>query len=246
MLAAKEPDMLRTFSLIALLLFPVTSTHAQLEQLEKRIGIGAADGLSDSKVASGLKEALKVGAANAVKLTGKTDGYFGNEAIKILMPNSLRPMEKGLRLVGFGPKIDDFVLSMNRSAEAAAPAARQIFEDAILSMSFEDARKILSGGDTAATEYFKAKTSEHLTAAFQPIVKKKMDENGVTRQYETLTSQYKSIPFAKSESLDIDKYVVGKALDGLFYELAQQEKEIRKNPAARTTSLLKEVFAHSR
>lgn len=229
---------------IGMLLFS-TAAHAQLEELAKRAGLGNAGGLSDSKVASGLKEALRVGANNAVKLTGKTDGYFGNEAIKILMPSNLRPLERGLRAIGFGPKVDEFILSMNRSAEAAAPAAKKIFGDAILAMTFDDARKILSGGDTAATECFKSKTSAQLTAAFQPFVEKTMSQNGVTQQYKALTDQYQSIPFAKSQSLDINKYVVAKALDGLFYELADQERQIRKDPAARTTSLLKEVFGKS-
>ncbi|MFI5102680.1 MAG: DUF4197 domain-containing protein [Terriglobales bacterium] len=231
--------MIRSFVLcIGMFLFSTVS-HAQLE---KRLGVGNASSLSDSKVSSGLKEALRVGAENSVKLTGKTDGYFKNEAIKILMPSNLRPLEKGLRAVGFGPKIDSFILSMNRSAEAAAPAAKKIFTDAILEMSFEDARKILSGGDTAATDYFKGKTTGRLTTAFRPVVEKTMSKNGVTRQYKALTEQYQSIPFAKNETFDIDKYVVEKALDGLFYELADQERQIRKDPAARTTSLLKEVF----
>jgi len=222
-------------------------SHAQtpLEQLEKRTGLGGANGLSDSKVASGLKEALRVGANKAVGLTGKTDGYFGNEAIKILMPSNLRTLEKGVRAIGFGPKIDEFILSMNRSAEAAAPSAKKIFGDAILAMSFEDARKILSGSDTAATDYFKGKTTDQLTAAFQPFVEKTMSENGVTQQYKALTDQYQSIPFAKNQTFNINKYVVTKALDGLFYELADQERQIRKNPAARTTALLREVFAKS-
>jgi hypothetical protein len=216
-----------------------------LDELEKRAGLGDVSGLSESKVASGLKEALRVGTTKAVQITGKPDGYFGNEAIKILMPNDLRPLERGLRAVGFGPKIDEFILSMNRSAEAAAPAAKQIFVDAVVAMSFDDAKKILSGSNTAATEYFKEKTTGHLTEVFEPVVKKVMAENGTARQYSALADQYKEIPFAKSQSLDIDHYVVTKALDGLFYELAEQEKEIRKNPAARTTSLLKEVFAHA-
>jgi hypothetical protein len=234
--------MVRSFVLCIGLFLSSSVAHAQLDQLKKRVGLEDASGLSDSKVASGLKEALQVGADNAVKLTGKTDGYFGNQAIKILMPSNLRSLEKGLRAVGFGPKIDEFILSMNRSAEAAAPAAKKIFGDAILAMSFEDARKILSGGDTAATDYFRSKTSDQLTAAFQPFVEKTMSENGVTQQYKALTDQYQSIPFTKSQSFDINKYVVGKALDGLFYELADQERQIRKNPAARTTSLLEEVF----
>ena len=238
--------MVRSIALcIGILLFSI-GAHAQLEELEKRAGLGGTSGLTDSKVASGLKEALRVGAENSVKLTGKTDGYFKNEAIKILMPGNLRPLEKGLRAMGFGPKIDTFILSMNRSAEAAAPAAKKIFTDAILEMSFADARKILSGGDTAATDYFKSKTSERLTTAFRPFVEKTMSENGVMKQYKGLTEQYQSVPFAKSESFDVNKYVVEKALDGLFYELAEQEREIRKNPAAQTTSLLKEVFGQSR
>lgn len=238
--------MVRSFVLCISIFLSSAVAQAQLDQIEKRVGIGSASELSDSKVASGLKEALQVGADNSVKLTGKTDGYFGNEAIKILMPSNLRPLEKGLRAIGFGRKIDEFVLSMNRSAEAAAPAAKKIFGDAILAMSFDDARKILSGGDTAATDYFKSKTTEQLTSAFQPVVEKTMGDNGVTQQYKALTDQYQSIPFAKSQNFDINKYVVAKALEGLFYELADQERKIRKDPAARTTSLLKEVFGQSR
>jgi hypothetical protein len=227
-----------------LILFSVPA-HAQIDEIEKRLGVNSASGLSESKVASGLKQALQVGSENAVKIVGKPNGYFENQAIKIDMPKDLRPLESGLRAVGFGPKIDEFILSMNRSAEAAAPAARKIFIDAILAMSFDDAKRILSGDNTAATEYFKQKTTGQLTDAFTPVVKKTMQENGVVKQYDGLTEQYKNIPFASSKSLDIDHYVVSKALDGLFYELAEQEKQIRTNPAARTTDLLKEVFAHA-
>ncbi len=238
--------MVRALVLSMAMCLSSTVARAQLDQLEKRLGLGSAKALSDSKIVSGLKEALRVGADNSVKLTGRADGYFGNAAIKILMPSNLRPLERGLRTIGFGPQVDAFILSMNRSAEAAAPAARKIFGDAILAMTFDDARKILSGGDTAATDYFKNKTTGQLTAAFQPFVEKSMNENGVAKQYKALTNQYQSIPFAKSGTFDINKYVVAKALDGLFYELADQERQIRKNPAARTTSLLKEVFGAPR
>jgi hypothetical protein len=229
---------------VFVILFTVPA-HAQIDEIEKRLGVNVGPGLSESKVASGLKQALQVGSENAVKIVGKPNGYFGNEAIKILMPKELRPLEGGLRAIGFGPKIDEFILSMNRSAEAAAPAARGIFIDAILAMSFDDAKRILAGDNTAATEYFKQKTTGRLTDAFTPVVKKTMEENGVVRQYDALTEQYRNIPFASSKSLDIDHYVVSKALDGLFYELAEQEKQIRTNPAARTTDLLREVFARS-
>src|SRR5262249_38681406 len=152
-------------------------------------------------------EALQIGADNAVKLTGKTDGYFGNQAIKILLPKNLQPLQKGLGALGYQSKIDDFVLSMNRAAEAAAPSAKKIFANAILAMSFDDARKILSGGDTAATDYFKSKTTDELTEAFRPAVEKTTQQNGVTQQYEALAGELKSIPFVKSESLDINRYV---------------------------------------
>jgi hypothetical protein len=241
-----DDDMTRIWILCIGLFLAATPAQAQFDKVLKGMGLEKSSSLSDPQVADGLKEALQVGADNAVKLTGRTDGYFANEAIKILMPPKLRSLEKGLRAIGFGPKIDDFVLSMNRSAEAAAPAARQIFADAIMAMSFEDARKILSGGDTAATDYFKGKTSGQLTAAFRPYVEKTMGENGVTQQYKALTDQYQSIPFAKSQNLDISDYVVGKALDGLFHELADQERQIRQNPAARTTELLKQVFGKSK
>lgn len=199
-------------------------------------------GLSNTQIASGLKEALRVGAENAVKLTGRPNGYFGDQAIKILLPKELRPLDKPLRALGYGPKIDGFVLSMNRAAEAAAPAAKKIFQDAILSMTFDDARRILTGGDTAATDYFKAKTTPQLTIAFRPIVAKTMAQNGVTKQYDQIAAQAQSIPFVKSQNLDITNYVVASALDGLFYELGQEERKIRKDPAAQTTSLLKQVF----
>src|SRR5207248_2632970 len=159
---------------------------------------------------------------NAVTLTGKVDGYFRNQAIKILMPKQLQTFEKGLRAVGYGSQVDEFILSMNRAAEKAAPQARKIFVEAIKEMTINDARKILTGGDTSATQYFKEKTSDRLTTAFRPIVEKTTNETGVTRQYKELIGRYQTIPFAKNQSLDIDQYVVGKALDGLFYMVGDE------------------------
>ena len=226
--------------IVLLAAFPAS---AQLDQLLKSLGGGEkGGGLSDAKIGSGLKEALKIGTENAVHLTGKTDGYFLNQAIKILMPEKLRTFEKALRTVGYGPQLDEFVLSMNRAAEKASPFAEQIFWDAIGEMTFEDARKILAGNETAATDYFKSKTTDKLTVAFKPVVDNAMNEVGVTRQYKELVGRFQSIPFVKSESFDIDHYVVGKALDGLFHVLGEEERKIRTNPAARVTDLLKEVF----
>jgi hypothetical protein len=201
------------------------------------------DNESNKEIAAGLKEALKIGADNAVSLTGVTDGYFGNAAIKILMPKQLSSVETGLRLLGQGEQVDAFVLGMNRAAEKAAPSAKSIFWDAITGMTFEDARKILSGGDTAATDYFRAKTGDALTAEFRPIVTDSMKDVGLVKQYKQLQSSYQSVPFASSlPSFDLESYVVGKALDGLFLVLGEEERKIRKDPAARVTDLLKQVF----
>ena len=180
---------------------------------------------------------------NTVDLTGKVDGYFGNAAIKILLPKQLQQVDQGLRMLGQGQKVDELVLGMNRAAEKAAPAAKDIFWGAIKQMSFDDARQILAGGDTAATDYFRAKTTDTLTAAFRPVVDDTMKQVGVVQQYDQLVGAYKSVPFASSlPSVDIQAYVVGKALDGLFLVLGEQEKKIRTNPAAQVTDLLKKVF----
>ena len=219
-----------------------TPASAQVDQLLKGMGMGQQSGLSEGKASAGLKEALQVATEKSVSLTGRPNGYFSNAAIKILMPEKLQTVEKGLRMVGYGPQVDEFVLSMNRAAEQAAPAAKQIFMDAITSMTFDDAKKILSGGDTSATEFFKAKTTDNLTAAFKPVVDRTMGEVGVTRQYQELMGRFDAIPFARTQTFDIDGYVVNKALDGLFHVVGEQETLIRTNPAARTTALLQEVF----
>lgn len=198
---------------------------------------------SDAKVASGLKEALSVGASKAVQLTGVKDGFYGNPAIKILTPQKLRMLEKGLRMMGQGKQIDDFELSMNRAAESAAPAAEPIFKRAITHMGFSDAKGILTGGNTAATDYFKRTTSEELITAFRPIVEQAMGKTGVTQRYGELTKQIQNVPFAgKAPNVDINGYVVGKTLDGLFLMLGREEEKIRTNPAAQVTPLLKQVF----
>lgn len=231
----------RVIIIVAAFVMAAAFSSAQIDP-SKWVG-GSKDSKDSKDIAAGLKEALKIGAGNAVSLTGKTDGYFGNAAIKILMPEKLQTVEKGLRLIGQGEQVDAFVLSMNRAAEKAAPSAQAIFVDAITSMTFDDARKILSGGDTAATDYFRAKTGNALTAAFQPIVKDSMKDVGVVKQYQQLQSSYQSVPFASSvPSFDIESYVVGKALDGLFHVLGDEERKIRTDPAARVTDLLKQVF----
>jgi hypothetical protein len=234
--------MVRALALGSIVLLTVAPASAQLDRILKGLGSGPGGGLSDAQVASGLREALHVGTDNAVKATGRPGGYFRNQAIKILMPQELQTVESGLRLVGYGPRVDEFILSMNRAAERAAPHAKRIFWDAITKMSFADARNILNGGETAATEYFKDKTTDTLTAAYQPVVGRAMNEVGVTRQYKELIGRTQAIPFVKHETFDIDRYVVTKALDGLFTVVGQEERKIRTDPAARVTDLLKDVF----
>jgi len=227
---------------IGLLLIAVSGC-AELDHSLRLLGLPPTAALTQDKAAAGLKEALRVGTGNATTLTGKPDGYFRNAAIKILMPDQLQAFEKGLRVFGFGPQVDEFVMSMNRAAERAAPQAKDIFLGAIAQMTFADAQQILSGGETAATDYFRSKTTAQLSAAFRPQVERAMNEVGVTRQYKDLVRQYKAIPFAKTELIDLDQYVVGKSLDGLFLMLGREERAIRQDPAARVTDLLKEVFS---
>lgn len=220
--------------------------RAQVERLLKDLPAlpsgPSAQGHPEARIAAGLKEALRVGVDNAVTLTGRTNGYFANQAIKIRMPERLRSVESGLRAAGQGAQVDEFVLSMNRAAERAAPLGRDIFVDALTAMSFGDARRILGGGNTAATEYFKAKTTDRLGAAFRPVVERAMSEVGVTRRYRELVGRAQAIPFVRLEALDLDQYVVGKGLDGLFHVVGQEEQKIRREPTARVTELLREVF----
>ena len=198
---------------------------------------------SETKIASGLKEALKVGVDKAIELAGKMDGFNKNPDIKINMPEKLSLADKALRAAGFGPKLDEFVLSMNRAAEKAAPLAKETFVNSIMDMNIEDAQKILKGGGTSATEYFKGKTRQKLTELVQPVISQKLSELDVVHKYNDIIGQYKSLPFSsKFPAPDINDYVVNKALDGIFHLIGQQEALIRQDPTARVTGLLKEVF----
>lgn len=221
--------------------FSLMAASPQLGKIFEKLGAKGGP-LTEGRIADGLKEALKIGASNAVNLTGKKDGFFLNQAIKILLPEPLQKAERGLRLVGMGKQLDELVLGMNRAAESAAPLAKDIFLGAILEMNFDDAKAILRGSETAATDFFKSKTTPKLTELFRPPVAIVMSEVGVTRQWNTLFSRVKSLPLVKTDPIDFEGYVVTKALNGLFSVLGQEEAKIRKDPAARVTSILKEVF----
>ena len=219
------------------------STLDKIFQRAKAAHSTGANGLTNDKIVAGLKEALTVSTRNAVAATGRPNGFLENEAIKILLPDKLKKVGNGMRLIGMGSQVDALEVGMNRAAEQATPAAKQIFIDAVTRMSFADARQILSDGDTAATDYFKRQSADKLSEAFAPIVHQAMENVGVVRQYDQLMKNPMAARVAASQNFDLDEYVVGKTVDGLFYVMAQEETKIRKDPRAQTTSLLREVFA---
>jgi hypothetical protein len=208
-------------------------------------GGGEATGAASAAQASeGLKEALTVGVQEAVKLTGVEDGFYKNSAIKILLPEKLQKADTVVRQLGGEELSETLVEKMNRAAEKATPQAQEIFVTAIKDMQFEDANKILSGGENAATTYLQENTSEELTTSFYPIVKETMGEIGAIKTYDDYVGKFSSNPLMKMTDIDMDisRYVTEKTVDGLFVMVAEQEKKIRENPAARVTDVLKSVF----
>lgn len=204
---------------------------------------GDSTSLSNDEIVSGLKEALIKGSQTAVSVLGKENGFLSHPQLKIPMPEKLQAVESGLRKIGQDKIADQFVLSMNRAAEEATPKAMSIFSNTIKSMSVEDAYSILKGPDNAATEYLKAKGGNQLRQQFLPVVQQATNRVGVTEKYKALIDNLGMMSkFIDIESLNLDKYVTDKAIDGVFSLVANEEKLIRDNPAARTTELLKKVF----
>jgi hypothetical protein len=232
-------SVISVFALAVAAQSPLDEIKRKIEEARNR---NNGNNLTDDKVISGLKEALKLGTSRTIAQTGRPDGFLKNAAIKILLPEKLRTAGKTLRMVGLGSQVDALEVGMNRAAEQAAPQAKQIFLGAVTRMTFNDAREILKGGDTAATDYFKAQSSQELTQAFAPIVHKSMENVGVVRQYNQIMQNPLAAPLANDKEFDLDQYVVGKTVDGLFYVLGQEEKKIRTDPAAQTTAILREVF----
>jgi len=236
----------KLFVLICLMLvLHATEVYAGFQDFLKDAmkSLGLKQGLTETEIVDGLKQALEIGTSKAVMRVSKKNGYLKNPKIKIPLPENVQKAENILRNIGFGSKVDEFELSMNRAAERAAPKAKSIFWDAIKKIKFSDARQILEGPDNAATQYFRKKTSTHLRDELKPIVNQAMSEVGVTRIYKSIDRKIRALPFTKSLSFDLDEYVTDKALDGLFSMLAVEEKKIRQDPAARVTDLLKKVFA---
>ena len=230
----------------------ISNAHAGWSDLleyfsdDPEITDGATSVLTNTEVVDGLKEALSKGTTSAIASLGKKDGFFANRQVKIPMPDSLKTVEDGLRKIGQDKYADEFVLTMNRAAEQAVPEAAEIFGSAIRSMSIEDAKGILNGPNDAATKYFRRTSGEKMVDRFLPIVEKSTDRVGVTSNYKEMVGKLGfASKFVDTKSLDIDRYVTSKAVDGLFLMVAREEKLIRENPAARTTELLKKVFSHN-
>jgi hypothetical protein len=200
------------------------------------------DSISNADATNGLRQALTDGSAAAVSLLGKENGFFGNPKVKIPLPPTLQRVEGALRLAGMRRQADELVLSMNRAAEAAVPEARALLVESVKKMSVQDAKGILTGGDTAATEYFKRTTQTQLTERFLPIVKKATDRVGLAQQYNNLAGQGAQLGLIKKDQSTIESYVTQKALDGLYLMIAEQEKAFRTNPVGATSDIVKKVF----
>jgi hypothetical protein len=198
--------------------------------------------LTEADIAAGLKEALATGTQRAIARLGIRDGFWLNRDLNIPLPDQLAKVEKALRALGQGKTVEDFHLSLNRAAEAAVPEAASIFGNAIRAMSLADARGILEGSPTAATDYFRGKTSSDLAARFKPVVMRATNAVGATRKYKDLTAKVANV-VPGFQMQDIDQYVTDRALNGLFRTLADEEMRIRRDPGARSTELLRKVFA---
>ena len=207
--------------------------------LSKNSTAGA--GLSSDQIVSGLKEALSLGAQKSGDKLSVTDGFFKDAAVKILLPKEVQDIEKKMRMFGMGKLVDNAELSMNRAAEDASKSAAPIFLSAIKQMTVMDALNILRGTDTAATGYLRKTTTPQLTSAFMPVIEVSLKKTDAAKYWNEVFSAYNRFSSKKVDT-DINSYVTGKALDGLFYYVAQEEVNIRKNPADRVTDILKTVF----
>jgi hypothetical protein len=199
------------------------------------------DTLSTSTITNGLKEALRIGTERGTTKLSSVDGFFKDAAIKILMPEEAKKVEQRLRSIGLGKQVDNAILSMNRAAEDASKSATPIFINAVKKMSIQDATSILKGGDFAATNYLKGKTTGNLSEAFRPVIEQSLAKVNATKYWNTVFSTYNQFSLQKVNT-DLSAYVTEKALEGIFHEIGLQEQKIRKDPLAQTTELLKKVF----
>jgi hypothetical protein len=212
------------------------------DQLKSRLNRAPNAGLDAATIAAGLREALEQGSTRAVRQLGRDDGFWAHPSSRIPVPENLQKVEAALRRLGQKQLADDFLRSLNRAAEQATPAARAIFVDAIRRMTVNDAVAILRGPEDAAARYFRRNTESALTASFTPIVARSTQAVGATASYKRFVQRAQALGVVDTAGLDIDAYVTRKALDALFMLVANEERRIRENPAARTTELLRKVF----
>jgi len=222
-------------------------TSSQISQTLSTVNqtINGEQPLTADQVGEGLKEALIKGISNGSDVASQLDGYFKNPEIKIPFPPEVKKVEDKLRQLGLGNKVDEFVMTLNRGAEDAAKEAKPIFISAIRQMTIEDAWGILKGEENAATNYLKRTTSAQLKEKFSPVIQSSLDKVSATKYYGDVTNTYNKIPFVEKVNPDLNSYATDKAIEGLFTMIAKEEKNIRQNPVARTTELLKKVFGQA-
>ena len=242
---------LRLFlALCLLLLSPASSQAGWLSELGgalDAIGKGGSitsGALSDSDIAAGLKDALRVSSEQVVSQLSGIDGFNGDAKIHIPLPDNLKRVDSVLKGIGMGYLMDDLELKLNRAAEQATPKAKRLFGDAIRQMSFADVRRIYEGPDDAATQYFKGKMSLPLANQMRPIIEKTLEQVGAVRAFDRAMGKYQSLPFVPDVKSDLTTHVVDGALAGIFYYMAVEEAAIRKEPAKRTTEILRKVFGN--
>lgn len=199
-------------------------------------------GISNTEASSGLKQSLNEGSLAAIAKLGVQNGFFNNPKVKIPLPPALQKAESAMRLMGMQKQADELVLSMNRAAEAAVPEAKQLLADAVSKMTLQDAKGILTGGQTSVTDYFKRTTSTQLTQRFFPIVKTATDKVGLAQQYNSLAGQGAALGIVKKDDATVESYVTRKALDGLYFMIGEQEKALRQNPLGATSDIVRKVF----
>lgn len=229
-------------AIVLLLSFACTTTQLNQAINDINKSIGGQKPLTTAEVAEGLKEALINGISKGADQVSQLDGYFKNPEVKIPFPPDIKKVENTLRDIGLGNEVDKFIMTLNRGAEDAAKEAKPIFINAITSMAIEDAWGILKGDQDAATQYLKRTTSAQLREKFRPVIQNSLNKVNATRYYSDLVTRYNKIPTVDKVNPSLDEYATNKAIDGLFLMIAKEEKNIREDPAARTTDLLKKVF----
>jgi len=209
------------------------------------LGLGAvapARALSEGDAASGVRAALERGANAAVSLLGRGDGFLGNPKVRIGLPGFLNDAARLLKATGQGKRVDELVTAMNRAAEAAVPEARTLLVAAVKTMSVEDALKIVRGGDTSVADFFSTKTRQPIGLKFLPIVARATEKVSLARKYDAVAGKAAGLGLLKKEDADLKGYVTGKALDGLYFMIGEEEKKIRRDPVATGSAILRKVF----